>query len=248
MATAESQAYYAFSSIGNNGMRGVAGGVNFSRKRFYSSSWSSNSNNFNGGYNGGNGFSGGYNNNNNGGYKPSFAHSSSSNSSPSPSSSSSAAAAPQLGIFSANNNNPMNYSSMHQQQIQPTNHQVPVSANNNSYNGSRRSSYVEGFANGKGESGESVLSSSSKTPRTSYGQDSSNTIVLSSISDETTRFIISSALESTKNPFTPEQLSVIERPVLEESVEVKYDGSVYLPANEYRKILDEAFGAGGNQS
>jgi len=45
--------------------------------------------------------------------------------------------------------------------------------------------------------------------------------------------------------FTTEQSEVLLAPVVEEDVEVKPDGIIYLPEIKYRRILNRAFGPGG---
>jgi hypothetical protein len=45
--------------------------------------------------------------------------------------------------------------------------------------------------------------------------------------------------------FTPEQGEVLLAPIVQEDVEVKPDGIIYLPEIKYRRILNKAFGPGG---
>lgn len=45
--------------------------------------------------------------------------------------------------------------------------------------------------------------------------------------------------------FTPEQQEVLLAPIVEEDVETKPDGIIYLPEIKYRRILNKAFGPGG---
>ncbi|KAF2872074.1 mitochondrial genome maintenance MGM101-domain-containing protein [Massariosphaeria phaeospora] len=45
--------------------------------------------------------------------------------------------------------------------------------------------------------------------------------------------------------FTPEQGAILLAPVVQDDVEVKPDGIVYLPEIKYRRILNRAFGPGG---
>ncbi|KAF2819041.1 Mgm101p-domain-containing protein [Ophiobolus disseminans] len=45
--------------------------------------------------------------------------------------------------------------------------------------------------------------------------------------------------------FTPEQSETLLAPIVEEDVEVKPDGIIYLPEIKYRRILNRAFGPGG---
>lgn len=45
--------------------------------------------------------------------------------------------------------------------------------------------------------------------------------------------------------FTPEQSELLLAPIVQDDVEVKPDGIVYLPEIKYRRILNKAFGPGG---
>lgn len=45
--------------------------------------------------------------------------------------------------------------------------------------------------------------------------------------------------------FTPEQQETLLAPIVEEDVETKPDGIIYLPEIKYRRILNKAFGPGG---
>ncbi|KAK7191372.1 hypothetical protein DPSP01_003016 [Paraphaeosphaeria sporulosa] len=45
--------------------------------------------------------------------------------------------------------------------------------------------------------------------------------------------------------FSPEQAEVLLAPIVQDDVEVKPDGIIYLPEIKYRRILNKAFGPGG---
>ena len=45
--------------------------------------------------------------------------------------------------------------------------------------------------------------------------------------------------------FTQEQEDVLRQPVNPDLVEIKYEGTVYMPGAYYRKVLNDAFGPGG---
>lgn len=46
-------------------------------------------------------------------------------------------------------------------------------------------------------------------------------------------------------PFSSEIANILQTPIAIDDVEVKPDGAIYLPEVKYRKILNQAFGAGG---
>ena len=50
---------------------------------------------------------------------------------------------------------------------------------------------------------------------------------------------------SSAQPFSKEVFNILRAPINENDVEIKLDGIIYLPEIKYRRVLLEAFGAGG---
>lgn len=73
----------------------------------------------------------------------------------------------------------------------------------------------------------------------------SNTSAIAFTEEALQDYSLSSFKEASESPFTPEIADILAEPIDEQLIEIKPDGSCYLPEVHYRRILTKAFGIGG---
>lgn len=92
---------------------------------------------------------------------------------------------------------------------------------------------------------EEPKQSASSNTSSSANNTASNSVSMPFPEEVHQKYDIDSFPEASVQPFPDQIAAILGEGVREEEVEIKPDGSVYLPEVKYRKILTRAFGVGG---